>query len=155
MLSGRIAEAHGHRGLAPDTIRIDFSGVAGQSFGAWLAHGVALSLTGDANDYVGKGLSGGRLIVRRPDEAPREPGSNIIVGNTVRLSPWWPWRDEEGAASSPRERGEKYAAQRGLPSEDAAEWFERESTTVRKLRALGRGDASERDGKGSVAPPAR
>ncbi|MEX0343048.1 MAG: glutamate synthase large subunit, partial [Erythrobacter sp.] len=83
MLSGRIAEAHGHAGLSPDTIRIDFTGVAGQSFGAWLAHGVTISLTGDANDYVGKGLSGGRIIVRQPDEAPRAPGDNIIVGNTV------------------------------------------------------------------------
>jgi glutamate synthase (NADPH/NADH) large chain len=83
MLSGRIAEAHGHAGLAPDTIRIDFTGVAGQSFGAWLAHGVTISLTGDANDYVGKGLSGGRIIVRQPDAAPRAPGDNIIVGNTV------------------------------------------------------------------------
>ncbi|MBO6768828.1 MAG: glutamate synthase large subunit [Erythrobacter sp.] len=83
MLSGRIAETHGHAGLAPDTIRIDFTGVAGQSFGAWLAHGVTISLTGDANDYVGKGLSGGRIIVRQPKEAPRAPGNNIIVGNTV------------------------------------------------------------------------
>ncbi|MEG3597843.1 MAG: glutamate synthase-related protein, partial [Pseudomonadota bacterium] len=54
MLSGRIAEAHGHAGLPADTIRIDFTGVAGQSFAAWLAHGVTVSLTGDANDYVGK-----------------------------------------------------------------------------------------------------
>ncbi|HAG36196.1 MAG TPA: glutamate synthase subunit alpha, partial [Erythrobacter sp.] len=83
MLSGRIAEVHGHSGLQPDTIRIDFTGVAGQSFGAWLAHGVTVSLTGDANDYVGKGLSGGRIIVRQPEEAPRAPGENIIVGNTV------------------------------------------------------------------------
>ena len=83
MLSGRIAEAHGHAGLPADTIRIDFTGVAGQSFGAWLAHGVTISLTGDANDYVGKGLSGGRIIVRQPEEAPRAPGDNIIVGNTV------------------------------------------------------------------------
>ena len=83
MPSGRIAEAHGHAGLPADTIRIDFTGVAGQSFGAWLAHGVTISLTGDANDYVGKGLSGGRIIVRQPEEAPRAPGDNIIVGNTV------------------------------------------------------------------------
>ncbi|MDQ0566380.1 glutamate synthase large subunit [Erythrobacter citreus] len=83
MLSGRIAEAHGHAGLPADTIRIDFTGVAGQSFGAWLAHGVTISLTGDANDYVGKGLSGGRIIVRQPEKAPRAPGDNIIVGNTV------------------------------------------------------------------------
>ncbi|GGE02491.1 glutamate synthase [Tsuneonella deserti] len=83
MLSGEIAKAHGHRGLKPDTIRIDFTGVAGQSFGAWLAHGVTLSLTGDANDYVGKGLSGGRIVVRQPDGVARDPGRNIIVGNTV------------------------------------------------------------------------
>ena len=83
MLSGRIAEAHGHAGLAPDTIRINFNGVAGQSFGAWLAHGVTLDLAGDANDYVGKGLSGGRIIVRQPEAVDRDPLNNIIVGNTV------------------------------------------------------------------------
>ena len=83
MLSGRIAEAHGHHGLPQDTIRIDLTGVAGQSFGAWLAHGVTVSLTGDANDYVGKGLSGGRIAVKPPQGAPREPTENIIVGNTV------------------------------------------------------------------------
>ncbi len=83
MLSGRIAEKYGHAGLRPDTIRVNFTGVAGQSFGAWLAHGVTLDLVGDANDYVGKGLSGGRIIVRAPDGAPRAPDENIIVGNTV------------------------------------------------------------------------
>jgi glutamate synthase (NADPH/NADH) large chain len=83
MLSGEIAKAHGHAGLKPDAIRINLTGVAGQSFGAWLAHGVTLSLTGDANDYVGKGLSGGRIIVRQPDDIGREPTDNIIVGNTV------------------------------------------------------------------------
>ena len=83
MLSGEIASAHGHAGLAPDTIRVNFTGTAGQSFGAWLAHGVTLTLTGDANDYVGKGLSGGRIVVRQPNNVPREPTENIIVGNTV------------------------------------------------------------------------
>ena len=83
MLSGEIAMAHGHAGLKPDTIRINLTGVAGQSFGAWLAHGVTLDLTGDANDYVGKGLSGGRIIVKQPANAPRDPSQNIIVGNTV------------------------------------------------------------------------
>jgi len=83
MLSGRIAEKYGHAGLKPDTIRINFTGVAGQSFGAWLAHGVTLDLVGDANDYVGKGLSGGRVIVRQPGGVPRDPTENIIVGNTV------------------------------------------------------------------------
>jgi glutamate synthase (NADPH/NADH) large chain len=83
MLSGEIARTHGHRGLKPDQLRINFTGVAGQSFGAWLAHGVTLALTGDANDYVGKGLSGGRIIVRQPDGVAREATENIIVGNTV------------------------------------------------------------------------
>ncbi|MXO75555.1 glutamate synthase large subunit [Altererythrobacter aerius] len=83
MLSGEIARRHGHAGLPADTIRLDFTGVAGQSFGAWLAHGVTLSLTGDANDYVGKGLSGGRIVVRQPKGVERDPGANIIVGNTV------------------------------------------------------------------------
>jgi glutamate synthase (NADPH/NADH) large chain len=83
MLSGEIAKAHGHAGLKPNSIRINFTGVAGQSFGAWLAHGVTLELTGDANDYVGKGLSGGRIIVKQPDGVARDPAENIIVGNTV------------------------------------------------------------------------
>lgn len=83
MLSGEIAKAHGHEGLPTDTIRINLKGVAGQSFGAWLAHGVTLDLVGDANDYVGKGLSGGRIIVRQPEGAPRDAQDNIIVGNTV------------------------------------------------------------------------
>lgn len=83
MLSGEIAKAHGHEGLPTDTIRINLTGVAGQSFGAWLAHGVTLDLVGDANDYVGKGLSGGRIIVRQPAGAPRASDENIIVGNTV------------------------------------------------------------------------
>mgnify|MGYP000103168199 CR=1 FL=1 len=83
MLSGAIARAHGHAGLPPETIRIELTGVAGQSFGAWLAHGVTLDLTGDANDYVGKGLSGGRIVVRPPEGTGRDPTENIIVGNTV------------------------------------------------------------------------
>ncbi|WP_040465073.1 glutamate synthase large subunit [Erythrobacter sp. NAP1] len=83
MLSGAIAKAHGHEGLPADTIRVNLTGVAGQSFGAWLAHGVTLDLVGDANDYVGKGLSGGRIIVRQPDGVPRESSANIIIGNTV------------------------------------------------------------------------
>ncbi|MHA7820788.1 MAG: glutamate synthase large subunit [Erythrobacter sp.] len=83
MLSGEIAKAHGHEGLPTDTIRVNLTGVAGQSFGAWLAHGVTLDLVGDANDYVGKGISGGRIIVRQPDGVPRVSDANIIVGNTV------------------------------------------------------------------------
>ena len=83
MLSGRIAEKYGHEGLPPETIRVNFTGTAGQSFGAWLAHGVTLELTGDGNDYVGKGLSGGRIVVKPPQDVPREADENIIVGNTV------------------------------------------------------------------------
>ena len=83
MLSGEVARRHGHAGLPDNTISIRLTGTAGQSFGAWLAHGVTLELTGDGNDYVGKGLSGGRVIVRQPGHVNREPTENIIVGNTV------------------------------------------------------------------------
>jgi len=83
MLSGEVARRYGHAGLPQDTIWATFRGNAGQSFGAFLAHGVTLELYGDANDYTGKGLSGGRLIVRQPTEAQREPTENIIIGNTV------------------------------------------------------------------------
>jgi glutamate synthase (NADPH/NADH) large chain len=83
MLSGEVARRHGHAGLPEDTIAIAFHGTAGGSFGAFLAHGVNLELTGDANDYVGKGLSGGRLVVRHPAGSRRGPVENIIVGNTV------------------------------------------------------------------------
>ncbi len=83
MLSGEIARHHGHTGLKPEQLRINFKGVAGQSFGAWLVHGVTLDLVGDANDYVGKGLSGGRVIVRQPAHVDRQPTENIVVGNTV------------------------------------------------------------------------
>jgi glutamate synthase (NADPH/NADH) large chain len=83
MLSGEVAKAHGHAGLPEDAIRFTFKGTAGQSFGAFAARGVSLELIGDANDYVGKGLSGGRVVVRQPPEARRDPTRNIIVGNTV------------------------------------------------------------------------
>ncbi len=83
MLSGEVARRFGHEGLPDNRIVIRFAGVAGQSFGAFLAHGVTLDLTGDANDYVGKGLSGGRVIVRQPERVKRDPLNNIIVGNTV------------------------------------------------------------------------
>ncbi len=83
MLSGEVARRHGHAGLAEDTIQIAFTGTAGQSFGAFLARGVMMELTGDGNDYVGKGLSGGRLVVKQPLGIKRDPSANIIVGNTV------------------------------------------------------------------------
>ena len=83
MLSGEVAKRYGHAGLPEGSISIRLTGVAGQSFGAFLAHGVSLELTGDANDYVGKGLSGGRVVVRQPEGVNRDPTENIIVGNTV------------------------------------------------------------------------
>ncbi|MFN9091573.1 MAG: glutamate synthase-related protein, partial [Alphaproteobacteria bacterium] len=83
MLSGEVAKLYGHAGLPEDTISIAFKGTAGGSFGAFLARGVSLELTGDANDYVGKGLSGGRIAVKPPKGVPRDPAANIIVGNTV------------------------------------------------------------------------
>ena len=82
-LSNRISRAYGTEGLPDDTIRVDFGGTAGQSFGAFLQDGVTMQLTGTANDYVGKGLSGGRLICNTPNDAPYEPEENILVGNVA------------------------------------------------------------------------
>ncbi len=83
MLSGEVAKRYGHEGLPPDTIVTRFTGTAGQSFGAFLARGVTFELEGDANDYLGKGLSGGRIVVRPPANAGIVPEQSIIVGNTV------------------------------------------------------------------------
>ncbi len=83
MLSHEIATRYGHAGLPDETIHIRMSGTAGQSFGAFLARGITLELTGEANDYVGKGLCGGRIIVKPPREFRGKPSENIIVGNTV------------------------------------------------------------------------
>jgi glutamate synthase (NADPH/NADH) large chain len=83
MLSGEVALRYNHAGLPDNTIRISLKGTAGGSFGAFLARGITLELFGDANDYVGKGLSGGRVIVRQPPEVTRDPLDNIVVGNTV------------------------------------------------------------------------
>ncbi|MEY4862180.1 MAG: hypothetical protein RLZ51_275 [Pseudomonadota bacterium] len=83
MLSGRIARRHTHAGLPDDTIHIQFNGTAGQSFGAFLARGVTFDLVGEANDYVGKGLSGGRVIVRCANDFRGFGPEHIIVGNTV------------------------------------------------------------------------
>ncbi len=82
MLSGAVTRAH-PQGLPDDTIRIHFEGTGGQSFGAFLCNGVTLNLTGEANDYTGKGLSGGRVIVRPSHEFRGESTANTIVGNTV------------------------------------------------------------------------
>jgi glutamate synthase (NADPH/NADH) large chain len=83
MLSGEVARRYGHAGLPDDTIHVRLKGTAGQSFGAWLANGVTLYLEGDANDYVGKGLSGGRIIIEAEPAGPTVPVENIIIGNTV------------------------------------------------------------------------
>jgi glutamate synthase domain-containing protein 3 len=83
MLSGEVALRYGHEGLAEDTIHVQLNGTAGQSFGAFLAHGITLDLVGEANDYAGTGLSGGRLIVRPTNDFRGRSDQNIIVGNTV------------------------------------------------------------------------
>jgi glutamate synthase (NADPH/NADH) large chain len=83
MLSGLVARARGAAGLPDDTIHIDLEGSAGQSFGAWLAQGISLHLTGEANDYVGKGLSGGRIVIAPPASAPRDSEENVIIGNVA------------------------------------------------------------------------
>jgi glutamate synthase domain-containing protein 3 len=83
MLSGQIARKYGSAGLPDDTIRIHFSGTAGQSFGAFVCHGITLMLEGDANDYVGKGLSGGKIAVFPPRDSTFAPEKNILIGNTV------------------------------------------------------------------------
>ncbi len=85
LLSGRMAEKYGHSGLPDDSIHITATGTAGQSFGAWVTRGITIDLVGEGNDYVGKGLSGGRLIVRPNPVSPvaQDAEHNIIVGNTV------------------------------------------------------------------------
>ena len=83
MLSGKIAKAYGEAGLPPDTVRINFTGSAGQSFGAFLAPGVTLNLEGDTNDDMGKGMSGGRIVVKPHHDSPFVPEENIIIGNVA------------------------------------------------------------------------
>ncbi len=84
MLSGVIAKRYGHKGVPDGTIHVKLEGTAGQSFGAWVTNGVTLELEGEANDYVGKGLSGGRLIIYPPAAAKKiVPDESMIVGNTV------------------------------------------------------------------------
>ena len=83
MLSNQIATRYGHAGLPDDTIRVNFTGTSGQSFAAFLAKGVTFELTGEGNDYVGKGLCGGRIIINPPATFRGIAHENIIVGNTV------------------------------------------------------------------------
>ena len=79
MLSGELAKRHGHKGLPDETIRVTLRGTAGQSFGAFLANGITFDLIGDGNDYVGKGLCGGRLIVRPPENTRIVPEESISL----------------------------------------------------------------------------
>lgn len=83
MLSGVVAKKYGNAGLPDDTINITFKGSAGQSFGAFLARGISFKLEGDANDYMGKGLSGGKIVVVPPKGITYKPEENVIIGNTV------------------------------------------------------------------------
>ncbi|HSK81897.1 MAG TPA: glutamate synthase large subunit [Rubrobacter sp.] len=83
MLSGEVARRYGNEGLPDGTVRVDFHGVAGQSFGAWLASGLTFTLEGTTNDYVGKGLSGGRLAVFPSRLAAYKPTRNVVVGNVA------------------------------------------------------------------------
>src|SRR5438552_11493701 len=83
MLSGSVAKIYGHAGLPHDSIHVSLKGTAGQAFGAFLAKGVTFDLEGEGNDYVGKGLSGGRIIVRPTADCGIVPEESIIVGNTV------------------------------------------------------------------------
>jgi glutamate synthase (NADPH/NADH) large chain len=83
MLSGEIAKRYGSEGLPDDTIQVNFDGSAGQSFGAFLMKGVSFRLEGDANDYLGKGLSGGRIAIVPPQGSTFAPEQNIIAGNTL------------------------------------------------------------------------
>jgi glutamate synthase (NADPH/NADH) large chain len=83
MLGSRLTRLHGGAGLPDDTISLTFTGSAGQSFGAFVPKGITMRLVGDSNDYLGKGLSGGRLIVHPPEGSPFVPEDNIIAGNVI------------------------------------------------------------------------
>jgi glutamate synthase domain-containing protein 3 len=99
MLSHEIAKRWGAELLDDDTIHIKFTGSAGQSFGAFLAEGVTLELEGDANDYVGKGLSGGRIIIYPPKKSVFRPEDNILVGNVVLYGATSGWAFFRGRAA--------------------------------------------------------
>ena len=83
ILGSEVTQRYGAEGLPEDTIRIHFQGSAGQSFGAFIPSGITLDLEGDANDYVGKGLSGGKIIIRPPEQATFVAEDNIIIGNVA------------------------------------------------------------------------
>jgi len=102
-ISGRVVDAHGGDGLPDDTVELAFDGAAGQSFGAFLAPGVTASVTGTANDYVGKGLSGGTVVVQTPPEASYDPAENVAVGNVALYGA------TDGAAYVEGVAGERFA----------------------------------------------
>jgi glutamate synthase (ferredoxin) len=83
ILSNEISKIYGVNGLPENTLKLNFNGSAGQSFGAFSAHGITLSVTGNTNDYIGKGLSGAKLIVKVPDDATIKPEENVIIGNVA------------------------------------------------------------------------
>ena len=83
MLGSLVTRRYGAKGLPEDTIRLDFRGSAGQSFGAFLPAGITLTLEGDANDYVGKGLSGGKIVIYPPRNATHNAMDNVIIGNVA------------------------------------------------------------------------
>jgi glutamate synthase (NADPH/NADH) large chain len=83
MLGGEVAKRYGHAGLPEDTIAISLTGTAGQAFGAWASRGISIDLVGEANDYVGKGLSGARLVVRPAEKRGFVAEDSIIIGNTA------------------------------------------------------------------------
>ena len=83
MLSNQVASRYGHAGLPDETVTVNFEGTAGQSFGVFLARGITFNLKGDANDYVGKGLSGGRIVIHPSEQFGGASHQNIIIGNTV------------------------------------------------------------------------
>nr|WP_136688092.1 glutamate synthase large subunit [Halorhabdus amylolytica] len=103
MLSSEISKAYGEAGLPDDTVTLDFEGTGGQSFGAFLAPGITIEMTGDVNDYAGKGLSGGKLIVKTPEEAGYEAGENIVTGNVALYGA------TEGEAYFNGQAGERFA----------------------------------------------
>jgi glutamate synthase (NADPH/NADH) large chain len=83
LLGSEVTKRYGPEGLPEDTIRLHFQGSAGQSFGAFIPKGITLILEGDANDYIGKGLSGGKIIVYPPRGSTFVPEENIIIGNVA------------------------------------------------------------------------
>jgi glutamate synthase domain-containing protein 3 len=83
MLAGEVARRYGRHGLPPGTIELKFQGSAGQSFGAFITNGITLELEGDGNDYVGKGMAGGTIVVRAPDTATFRAEENILIGNVA------------------------------------------------------------------------